>query len=176
RWSCLSWLMRSSNRRRSMHRRSVLTLLGASAAAWPLPARAQEAKRLGVLMGSVATDPLFQSYLATFVQGLRKLGWIDGQTLRTEVRWGAGDVNRTEAYATDLVELLRPDVLLAASTLNLVALQRATRTIPIVFTQTRDPVAQGLMSNLTHPEGNITGFANSEFSIAGKWADLLKQM
>jgi putative ABC transport system substrate-binding protein len=107
---------------------------------------------------------------------LLKLGWIDGQTLRAEVRWGANDVNRTEAYATDLVGLLQHDVLLAATTINLVALQRATKTIPIVFTQVRDPVAQGLISNLMHPGGNITGFANSEFSVAAKWADLLKQM
>jgi putative ABC transport system substrate-binding protein len=153
-----------------MQRRKFITLLGGAVAAWPLAARAQQQpKRLGVLMNGVATDAEPQSRLTTFVQGMRKLGWMDGQTLRTEVRWGAGDVNRIEAYATDLVELLRPDVLLAATSLNLVALQRATKTIPIVFVQTRDPVAQGLVSNLTHPGGNITGFANSEFSIAGKW-------
>src|SRR5262249_29178189 len=122
-------------------RRDFIILFGGAAAAWPHAARAEEVKRLGVLMNSEATDPQAQSHLATFIQGLRKLGWIDGKNLRTEVRWGASDVNRTDAYATDLVELLRPDVLLAATTINLVALQRATRTIPIVFTQARDPVA-----------------------------------
>jgi putative tryptophan/tyrosine transport system substrate-binding protein len=158
-----------------MQRREFIAGLG-SAAAWPVSARGQEAKRLGILMNGVATDPEAQSRLTMFVQGLRKLGWIDGQTLRTVVRWSPNDVDSSKAYAVDLVELFQPDVLLAATTINLVALQRATRTTPIVFTQVRDPVAQGLASNLTHPGGNITGFANSDFSIAGKWADLLKQM
>jgi putative tryptophan/tyrosine transport system substrate-binding protein len=163
-----------------MKRREFITLLGGgmamSSSLWPRGARAQQQKRLGVLMNGVATDPEAQSHLATFVQGLRKLGWIDGQTLRTEVRWSAGEANRMETYATDLVGLFGPDVLLAVTTANLIALQQATSTIPIVFTQVRDPVEQGLVPNLTHPGGNVTGFANTEFSIAGKWADLLKQM
>src|SRR5262249_45706478 len=90
--------------------------------------------------------------------------------------WSTGDANLMQAYATDLVGLFKPDVLLTATTANLIAMQRVTRTIPIVFTQVRDPVAQGFLPNLTRPGGNITGFANNEFSIAGKWADLLKQM
>jgi putative ABC transport system substrate-binding protein len=159
-----------------MQRRSFLTLLGGAMASWPIAARAQQPKRLGVLMSGAATEPQQQSYLATFVQGLRKLGWIEGQNLQLEVRWNSGDLTRIEAYATDLVGLFKPDVLLVQTTANLTALQRVTRTIPIVFTQVRDPVEQGLVPNLTHPGGNITGFANSEFSIAGKWADLLKQM
>jgi ABC-type uncharacterized transport system substrate-binding protein len=159
-----------------MRRRSFITLLGGAAAAWPIAVRAQQPKRLGVLMTVASDDPEGQANLATFVQGLRKLEWIDGQNLRLEVRWSAGDVSRLEAYATDLVGLLRPDVLVAVTTASLIALQRATRTIPIVFIQVRDPVEQGLVPNLTHPGGNLTGFANSEFSIAGKWADLLKQM
>ena len=159
-----------------MQRREFVTLLGGAAAAWPMAARAQQPKRVGVLMSGAATEPQQQSYLATFVQGLRKLGWIDGQNLQTEVRWSAGDVNLMQAYATDLVGLFRPDVLLTATTANLAALQRATRTIPIVFTQVSNPVEQGFVPNLTHPGGNITGFAAIEFSTAGKWADLLKQM
>jgi putative ABC transport system substrate-binding protein len=127
-------------------------------------------------MSGAATEPQQQSYLATFVQGLRKLGWIDGQNLQTEVRWSAADTGRMDAYATDLVGLFKPDVLLTATTANLAALQRATRTIPIVFTQVSDPVEQGFVPNLARPGGNITGFASPEFSIAGKWADLLKQM
>jgi putative tryptophan/tyrosine transport system substrate-binding protein len=143
---------------------------------WPHAARAQQFKRVGVLMTGAATDPTGQANLATFIQGLRKLGWIDEQNLRTEVRWSAGDVTLIQAYAADLVGLFKPDVLLTGGTPNLVALQRATRTIPIVFTNVGDPVEQGFVPNLTHPGGNITGFANFEFSIAGKWADLLKQM
>jgi ABC-type uncharacterized transport system substrate-binding protein len=159
-----------------IRRRPFITLLGGAAAAWPLAARAQQPKRVGVLMSGAATEPIGQSNLATFVQGLRKLGWIDGQNLQLEVRWSAGDLTRMEAYATDLVGLFKPDVLLINTTSNLVALQRATRTIPIVFTAVSDPVEQGFVPNLTRPGGNITGFANPEFSIAGKWADLLKQM
>src|SRR5262249_11401276 len=111
-----------------------------------------------------------------FVEGLRKLGWTEGQNLRMQVRWTGNDAKLMEAYATDLVELFRPDVLLAVASANLTALQRVTGTIPIVFTQVRDPVEQGLVPSLARPGGNITGFANSEFSIAGKWADLLKQL
>jgi putative ABC transport system substrate-binding protein len=163
-----------------MRRRSFITLLGGAAAIspglWPRAARAQQPRRVGVLMGRSATDPTGQAYLATFMQGMRKLGWIDGQNLQTEVRWSDADLRLTQAYATDLVGLFKPDVLLANSAANLAALQRATSTIPIVFTQVADPVEQGLVPNLARPGGNITGFSSSEFSIAGKWADLLKQM
>jgi putative ABC transport system substrate-binding protein len=96
--------------------------------------------------------------------------------LRIEVRWSAADPRLIEAYASELVGLFNPDVLLSASTANLVALLRATRSIPIVFTEVSDPVAQGFVPNLSRPGGNITGFANPEFSIGGKWVDLLKQM
>jgi putative ABC transport system substrate-binding protein len=158
------------------NRREFITLLSGVIAAWPLAARAQQPKRIGVLMDGVATSSVGQTNLSFFVQGLRKLGWIDGENIRIEVRWNAGDRSLIEAYGSDLVGLFKPDVLLAASTANLAALQRATSTIPIVFTTVSDPVAQGFVPNLTRPGGNITGFANPEFSIAGKWADLLKQM
>jgi putative ABC transport system substrate-binding protein len=137
---------------------------------------AQQPKRVGVLMNEVATNPTWQANLATFRQGLRKLGWIEDQNLQIEVRWSAGDPTRMETYATDLVGLFKPDVLLAHTTGNLVVLQRATKTIPIVFTSVSDPVAQGFVPNLNRPGGNITGFGLPEFSVAGKWADLLKQM
>jgi putative ABC transport system substrate-binding protein len=158
-----------------LKRRQFFALLG-GAAAWPFAARAQPGKRIGVLMEGVANASRGQTYLATFAQGLRKLGWIEGQNLQIEVRWNAADRSLIEAYASDLVGLFKPDVLLSSSTANLAALQRATGTIPIVFTAVSDPVEQGFVSNLTHPGGNITGFANPEFSIAGKWTDLLKQM
>src|SRR6266550_5395939 len=160
-----------------MRRREFFTLLGGAAVGpvlCPLAARAQQLKRVGVLMGATTAEQ--QANLAFFVQGLRKLGWIDGQNLRIEVRWGGADLSLMQAYATDLVGLFKPDVLVAATTGNLAALQRATSTIPIVFTNVSDPVEQGFVPNLARPGGNITGFANPEFSIAGKWADLLKQM
>jgi len=160
-----------------IRRRDFVTLLG-GAAAWPLAARAQQGnrvRRIGVLMSRVATEP-WVSQLTIFMQGMRKLGWIEGQNLETAVRWSAGDPSLIQAYATDLVGLFKPDALLSQSSGNLVALQRATGTIPIVFVTVGDPVEQGFVPNLTHPGGNITGFGNSEFSIAGKWADLIKQI
>ena len=159
-----------------MRRREFISLLGGAAAAWPLVANAQQPKRIGVLMNGAANDPINQSNLATFIQGLRKLGWTDGQNLQIEVRWSAADPKFMEAYATDLVGMFKPDVLLTVTTGNLLALQRITNTIPIIFIGVSDPVEQGLVPNLTKPGGNITGFANPEFSIAGKWTDLLKQM
>ena len=156
-------------------RRDFITLLG-GAAAWPLAVSAQQAKkRLGVLMSRAKTEP-WKSQLMIFTQGMRKLGWIEGQDLQTVVRWSAGDPSLIEAYATDLVGLLKPDALLSQSTVSLAALQRATSAIPIVFLMVSDPVEQGFVPNLAHPGGNITGFGNPEFSIAGKWADLIKQM
>ena len=111
------------------------------AAAWPLAARAQQAKkRLGVLMSRAATEP-WKSQLTIFTQGMRKLGWIEGQNLETVERWSAGDLTRTEAYATDFVGMFKPDVLLSQSSANLAALQRATSTIPIVFLSVADPVS-----------------------------------
>jgi putative ABC transport system substrate-binding protein len=160
----------------SLQRRELIALLGGTVAGWPLAARAQAAKRVGVLMIGIADEPIAQLHMSSLVQGLRKLGWIEGQNLQMEARFSAGEPKLMEAYATDLVRLFKPDVFLAASTSNLIALQRATSTIPIVFTLVSDPVVQGFVPNLTRPGGNITGFAHAGFSIAGKWADLLKQM
>src|SRR5262245_18270815 len=158
-----------------MRRREFVGLIG-GAAAWPLMARAQQPKRVGVLMSRAASNPTSQSQLTIFMQGMRKLGWIEGQNLQIEVRWSAGDPSRIEAFATDLVGLFKPDVLLGSSTANLAALQRATSTLPIVFVLVADPVVQGFVQNLARPGGNITGFSGNEFSVAGKWADLIKQM
>jgi putative tryptophan/tyrosine transport system substrate-binding protein len=147
-----------------------------SAAAWPLAARAQQGervRRIGVLMD--ADETALQAYLTAFMQGLRNLGWIEGQNLRIEVRWNAGDAERARTFAT---ELLRPspDVILASSTTNLTVSLRQGPTMPIVFVLVSDPVTQGFVSNLAHPGGNVTGFSNYEFSIGGKWIDLLKQI
>jgi putative ABC transport system substrate-binding protein len=124
-----------------LRRRDFIAGLGGAAVAWPLAAGAQQAKkRVGVLMSRAATEP-WKSQLTIFMQGMRKLGWIEGQNLETEVRWSAGDLTRTEDYATDLVGLFKPDVLLSQSSANLAALQRATSTIPIVFLSVADPVS-----------------------------------
>jgi putative tryptophan/tyrosine transport system substrate-binding protein len=161
-----------------MRRRDFITLLGGAAVAWPLAARAQRPERvrqIGILMNNVATDSLFQSYVAAFVQALRNLGWVDGQNVRIDVRWNGGDAERAHTYAAEIVALA-PDAILCASTTNLMALQQATRSVPIVFLQVSDPVAQGIVPNLVHPGGNVTGFMNFEFSIGGKWVELLKQI
>jgi len=119
--------------RNCIRRREFLTLLGGAAASWPLVGHAQQPKRVGVLMSRVATQATSQSQLTIFMQGMHKLGWAEGQNLQTVVRWSAGDPSLIQAYTTDLVDLFKPDVVLCHSTSNLTALQRATRTIPIVF-------------------------------------------
>jgi len=159
-------------------RREFITLLGGAAAAWPLAARAQQAermRRLGVLMNSTATDATWQSYFAAFVQGLRQLGWIEGQNLRIDTRWSAGDATLARIYAAQLIGLT-PDVILASSTTNLTVIQQATSMLPVVFIQVSDPVAQGFVANVTRPGGNLTGFSAYEFSIGNKWLDLLKEI
>jgi putative ABC transport system substrate-binding protein len=160
-----------------IRRREFITLLG-SVTAWPLAVRAQQGgpvRRVGVLMNNVATDPTAKGYIAAFTQQLRKLGWIEGQNLQIEYRWRGDEIALSRTYAMELLAL-GPDVILSASTANLTGLQRLSPVAPIVFIQVSDPMAQGFVVNMAHPGGNITGFASYEFTIAGKWADLLKQM
>src|SRR5262245_13051984 len=130
-----------------MRRREFITLLGGAAAAWPLAARAQQFRRIGVLVSTGTTDP---SYLAAFVQALRKFGWIDGQNLRLDIRWHENDPARARAFATELVAI-EPDVILTASSSNLAILHGSTRTIPVVFLQVSDPVVQGFITSLARP-------------------------
>src|SRR5262245_48869376 len=156
-------------------RRKFLAALGGAASAWPLVARAQQSRRVGVLMGSPATDSVGQAYLAAFVQALRQLGWMEGQNLRIDVRWNSGGSALAQTYAAQLIGL-QPDVIFAASTLNLEAIRQATTTVPVVFVQVSDPVAQGFVASLTKPGGNLTGFSAYEFSTGGKWLDLLKEI
>jgi putative tryptophan/tyrosine transport system substrate-binding protein len=158
-----------------MRRREFLTLIGGAAAAWPLAAHTQQPRRVGVLMGGPATDSVSQAYLAAFVQALRQLGWIEGQNLRIEIRWNAGGAALGQTYAAQLIGL-QPDVIFAASTKNLEAVRQATTTVPVVFVQVSDPVAQGFVASLTKPGGNLTGFSAYEFSTGGKWLDLLKEI
>jgi putative ABC transport system substrate-binding protein len=157
-----------------MRRRQFITLLGC-AAAWPLAARAQQLRRIGVLMNGAESEEVLRGNREAFVQTLRTHGWVDGQNLRIDVRWNDGIAERARARAAELVGLV-PEVLFSASTTNLMALMRETRSIPIVFVQVSDPVVQGFVPGLTRPGGHITGFAAYEFSVGSKWVDLLKQM
>jgi putative ABC transport system substrate-binding protein len=161
----------------NLRRREFIALLGGAAAAGPLAARAQQAdriRRVGMLMNGAATETAPLSYVATFVQRLRQLGWTEGQNLRIDVRWNAGDAELARTYAAQLIGLM-PDVILVASTTNLTVMRQATNTVPVVFLSVSDPVAQGFVPSLTHPGGNLTGFGSFEFSIGGKWLDLLKE-
>ena len=146
-----------------MQRRDFITLLGGAAAAWPLAARAQQTdgmRRIGVLMSLAADDRQGQARLAAFVQGLRELGWTDGRNVRIDTRWAAGNAADTRKYAAELVALA-PDVILASGGTVVGTLLQTTRTVPIVFTQTADPVGGGLVASLARPGGNATGFTRS---------------
>jgi putative ABC transport system substrate-binding protein len=155
-----------------MRRREFITLIGGTAAAWPLAARAQPGERirhLGVLLGWSESDPQFRSWFAVFVQELARLGWANGGNVRIEQRWTNADVDRARRLAKELVQL-QPDVILVSTTPVTAALQHETRTIPIVFTAVVDPVGSGFVAGLPRPGGNITGFINIEGSTgANGW-------
>jgi len=159
-------------------RREFISLIGGAAAAWPLAARAQQhekMRRIGVLMNLTADDVEGQGRLAAFLQGLQEAGWSVGRNVRVDLRWGAGDTELYRSHAEELVALA-PDVILAAGAIVVLTLQRASRTIPIVFANAADPVGMGLVASLARPGGNTTGFTIFEFSMGGKWLELLKQI
>ena len=161
-----------------MKRREFITLLGSAAAAWPLAARAQQAermRRIAVLLGWSESNPEYRSLIDTFVQGLAQLGWVAGRNVLIDVRWTRGDVRRMQTLVKELVEL-QPDVILCQSTPVTAALQRETRTIPIVFVIVADPVGSGFVAGLPRPGGNITGVINIEGEMGGKWLELLKEI
>jgi putative ABC transport system substrate-binding protein len=160
-----------------MRRREFITLLGGATAAWPLAAHAQQSarmRRIGVLIGTAERDFDGQNRLTALSKGLQELGWLDGQNLRIDVRWAASD-DLTHDYAVEIVGL-KPDVIVANGTPASFAFKKQTQTIPIVFAQVIDPVGQGLVQNLARPGGNLTGFTNYEFSMGGKWMQLLKEI
>ena len=160
-----------------MRRREFIAGLG-STAAWPLAARAQPAERvrpIGVLMPADENDPVYNSLLSAFTQALADLGWTDGRNVRMDLRWTGGDSNRIRALAKELVGL-QPEIILTNGTAPTVALQRETRTIPIVFALLADHVAQRIVARLDRPSGNITGFANWEPTMGGKWLELLSEI
>jgi putative ABC transport system substrate-binding protein len=161
-----------------MKRREFITLLGGAAAAWPVAARAQQAdrmRRVGILMGAASDDPDAQANIAALHQGLQEAGWVIGSNLRVDVRWSAGDAARLRELAAELVAL-GPDVIVAGVGPTIPALLQATRTIPIVFLHVVDPVDAGFVRSLARPGGNITGFMLSEYGLAGKWLDLLREV
>jgi putative ABC transport system substrate-binding protein len=158
-------------------RREFITLLGGAAAAWPLPAPAQQAdrvRRIGVLMPGDENDPEWKNRLSALTKALADLGWTDGRNLRMDLRWAAGDTNRIRALAQELVGL-QPDIIVTTTTPATVALQLETRTIPIVASVS-EPVASGIVPRLNQPGGNITGFALFETTLAGKWLELLSEI
>ena len=157
-------------------RRELLTALGMGvagsfAAHAQLP---QRMRRIGVLMGLVENDQEAQSRVAAFEHGLRELGWVKGRNIKIEYRWAGGGENVLRDHAAELLAMA-PDLILANSTPVTAALRKQSRTVPIVFTQVTDPVGQGLVPNLAHPGGNLTGFTSFEFSIGTKWLEALKQ-
>jgi ABC-type uncharacterized transport system substrate-binding protein len=160
-----------------MRRREFIAGLG-SAAAWPVVTRAQQGdrvRRIGVLTSLDENDPEVKRRYSAFTQGLADLGWTDGRNVRVDLRWASGDINRMRALAQELVGS-QPDIILAGGTAATIALQRETRTIPIVFVTVSDPVASVIVPRLDRPSGNITGFANLEASLGGKWLELLSEI
>jgi putative ABC transport system substrate-binding protein len=160
-----------------MQRREFITLIG-GAATWPLAARAQQdqrVRRLGVLSALAEDDPESLARRPALEQALKALNWTNGSNLRLDYRWGAGDADRGRKLVAEIIAL-EPDVILLSGTSVVPPMMQATRTIPIVFVQVIDPVGSGFVKSLARPGGNITGFTPFEYSLAGKWVELLKQI
>jgi putative ABC transport system substrate-binding protein len=161
-----------------IRRREFIVSLGSAAVAWPLAARAQQGdrvRRIGMLMPLDENDTVQKTFVSAFTQALADLGWTDGRNVRMDRPWGGVDINRIRALAQELVGL-QPEIIVTNSTAPTVALQRETRTIPIVFASLGDPVASGIVPRLDRPGGNITGFGLYEPSLAGKWLELLSEI
>jgi putative ABC transport system substrate-binding protein len=160
-----------------MRRREVITLLRGVAAAWPFAALAQQSdriRRIGFLLGA-ADDPDMRSMYEAFRQVLQQLGWIDGRNVQIDPRFGAGDPVLGRKFAAELVAL-SPDVILATGSFSTQIMLQETRTVPIVFTIVPDPVGSGFVESLSQPGGNASGFMQFEYSLSGKWLELLKQI
>jgi putative ABC transport system substrate-binding protein len=159
-----------------MKRREFITLVSGAAASLPLAARAQQPeriRRIGVLMNTRLDEPEGQARVTALVQGLQKLGWTDGRNAQIDIRWAADHADLYHSYAA---ELLASDVIVASATPSVVALQQVTRSVPIVFANVIDPVGAGFVDSLARPGGNTTGFTVFEYSISGKWLELLKKV
>jgi len=161
-----------------MRRRDFIKVIGGAAAIWPVTTHAQQSERMpriGVLIGLAANDPQGQTTLTTLLQALQQSGWIDGRNVRIDYRWGGFNAEDLRNHALELVAL-GPDVVVATGGASMTALFQATRTIPIVFANVPDPVGSGFVESLSRPGGNTTGFLQFEYSLAGKWPELLKQI
>ena len=161
-----------------MKRREFITLLGGAATMWPLAARAQQAqrmRRIGVLMGLAATDAEGQARFAAFLQGLQEFGWAIGRNVIIDIRWSTGNNTDFRKNAMELVALA-PEVIMAYSSNAVATLLQVTRTVPIVFAVVADPVGAGYVDSLARPGGNITGFTVFDYSMSGKWLQLLKEI
>jgi putative tryptophan/tyrosine transport system substrate-binding protein len=159
-------------------RREFITLLGGVAAAWPLAARAQQSermRRIGIILPASSDDPEYPVRIGAFLQEMQRLGWIIGRNISIDTRWTRGDAENARKYAAELVAL-NPDVILATGISTVAPLLQVTRTVPIVFPAVSDPVAAGVVENLARPGGNVTGFLAFEYSLSGKWPELLKQI
>src|SRR5262245_11617756 len=160
-----------------MRRREFITLLGGMAVGWPLAVHAQQPermRRIGVLMPIAADDPVGQTRIAAFQQGLQQLGWTDGRNVWVEIRWSRGDANDTRIYAAELATL-SPDVILATGSNTLGPLLQATRVGPVSFGTVPDPVGAGFVDSLARHGGNATGFTAFEYGLSGKWLELLAE-
>lgn len=164
-----------------MRRRDFIGLAGSAAVGWVLVASnaaaqpSDRVRRIAMLSGFAATDPEAQARVSALQQGLKELGWAEGRNLRIEFRWGTGQADEMRELAKELVEL-KPDLILAMTTPAVTALVEETNTVPIVFVNIVDPLGRGFISNMGRPGGNVTGFVNFEFSMAGKWLETLKQI
>ena len=159
-------------------RRKFIATLGGMVFAWPLAVRAQQGermRRIGVLMPNAADDPNGQAFYAVYLQGLEQLGWTDGRNVHINTRWTAGNAANIRKYAAELVAL-GPDVIMTSGGTTMGPLLQATRTVPIVFTIVPDPVGSGFVKSLSRPGGNATGFMMFEYSLCGKWPELLKEI
>ena len=159
-------------------RRKFLATLGGVAVAWPLAARAQQGermRRIGVFAGLAESDPVVQLLVAAFRGALAKLGWTEGSNVLIEYRWGGGDADMGRRHAAELAALA-PDVIFVSGGVALERLLQATRTVPIVFTIVSDPLGSGFIESLSRPGGNATGFLMFEYSLSGKWVELLKEI
>ncbi len=161
-----------------MQRREFITLIGGVAVAWPFAVRAQQAdgmRRIGVIESVGADNPDALARHAAFLQGLQQLGWTDGRNVRIDTRWAEGNAADIRKYAAELVALA-PDVIMSAGSAAMAPLLQATRTVPIVFAIVPDPVGSGFVDSLSRPSGNATGFTMFEYSLCGKWLELLKEI
>ena len=162
-----------------MRRREFITMLGGAAVSWPLAARAQQPermRRIGVLMSQASGDPVGQARNVAFLQGLQELGWTIGRNVHIDYRWAPEDVGQGSLRSATELVALAPDVILATGGIGVEPLLQVTRTVPIVFVQVTDPVGAGYVENLARPGGNATGFIPFEYSIGGKWLELLKEI